>query len=315
MSHSSFVGIDVSKDSLEVHILPSAEHFKVSYDPEGIDQLIQRLRPLQLQVIVMEATGGYEKRLAVELCLAGLDKLQILNPRNVREFARSTGQLAKTDSIDAKMLAFFSQTLQLTGQTLPSQAQDQLKALDKRRKQLVNVRASEFNRLHQAANVRVLASLKRIIAVLDEEIKDLDQDIHQIIKQNPVWYDKAQCLKQVKGIGDVTAFAILASLPELGLLNRRQIASLAGLAPMNRDSGIFRGKRMICGGRADVRKSLYMATLVATQFNPAIRAFYLKLISAGKPKKLAITACMRKLLITLNAILKNYIQQNTLPCS
>jgi len=315
MSHSSFVGIDVSKDSLEVHILPSEDHFNVSYDQEGIEQLIQRLRPLQLQVIVMEATGGYEKRLAVEISLAGLDKLQILNPRNVRDFARSTGRLAKTDSIDAKILALFSRTFQLTGKSLPSQAQDQLKALDKRRKQLVNARASELNRLHQAANARVLASLKRIIAVLDDEINDLDQDIHQLIKQNPVWYDKAQCLKQVKGIGDVTAFAILASLPELGLLNRRQIASLAGLAPINRDSGIFRGKRMICGGRADARKSLYMATLVATRFNPTIRAFYLKLTSAGKPKKLAITACMRKLLIILNAILKNHIQLKTVVCS
>ncbi len=315
MSQSSFVGIDVSKDSLEVHILPSEEHFKVRYDSEGIEQLIQLLQPFQPQVIVMEATGGYEKHLALELHLSGLDKLQILNPRNVRDFARSTGKLAKTDSIDARMIALFGQTFKLTGQTLPSQAQDELQAMVRRRNQLVSSRAAELNRLHQAGTVRVLDSLKRIIAALDAEIKDLDQDIHQLITQNPVWYDMAQCLRQVKGIGNVTACSILALLPELGCLNRRQIAALAGLAPINRDSGVFRGKRMIHGGRAEVRKALYMATLVAIKFNPAIRDFYLKLTSAGKPKKLAITACMRKLLITLNAISKNYFQQHVSVCS
>jgi transposase len=310
MSQPSFIGIDVSKDSLEVHILPSKEHFQVNYDQEGIDQIIKKLRSLQLQVIVMEATGGYEKLLAVELCLAGLDKMNIVNPRNVRDFARSTGQLAKTDSIDAKILALLGQTFQLTSHPIPSQAQEQLKALHKRRKQLVSARASEINRLHQASTARVFSSLKKIIGVLDQEIKDLEQDIHQIIKQNPVWYEKAKCLKQVKGVGDITAFSILASLPELGQLNRRQIASLAGLAPINRDSGKFRGKRMICGGRSDARIALYMATLVATKFNPTIRTFYQRLINAGKPKKLAITACMRKLLIILNAILKNHIQNS-----
>lgn len=309
MSQVSFVGIDVSKDSLEVHVLPSEEHFKGSYDSEGIEQLVQRLRPLQLQVIAMEATGGYEKLLALELCLAGLDKLRILNPRQVRDFARSTGKLAKTDSIDARVLALFAQVFGLTGQSLPSQAQEQLKALDRRRKQLVEVRTAELNRLHQAGTVRVLSSLKLILATLENEIKALDADIDQLIKDNPLWYEQVQCLKQIKGIGDVTARSILATLPELGSLNRRQIARLAGLAPINRDSGKFRGKRMICGGRADVRKALYMATLVATKFNPSIRNFYLRLVSAGKPKKLAITACMRKLLIILNAISKNYFQQ------
>lgn len=310
MSQSYFVGIDVSKDSLEVHILPSEDHFRVNYDQKGIDQIIKKLRPLELQVIVMEATGGYEKLLSVELCLAGLDKMNIINPRNVRDFARSTGRLAKTDSIDAKVLALFGQSFQLTSHAIPSQAQEQLKALYKRRRQLVSARASELNRLHQASTARVFSSLKKIIGVLDREIKDLEQDIHQIIKKNPVWYDKAERLKQVKGVGDITAFSILASLPELGQLNRRQIASLAGLAPINRDSGKFRGKRMICGGRADARLALYMATLVATKFNPTIRTFYQRLINAGKPKKLAITACMRKLLIILNAILKNYIQNS-----
>jgi transposase len=315
MSQVSFVGIDVSKESLEVHVLPSEKHFKVSYDREGIEDLVQKLRPFQIKVIAMEATGGYEKLLALELSLAGLDKLRILNPRQVRDFARSTGQLAKTDSIDARVLALFAQVFELTGQPLPSQAQEQLKALDRRRKQLVEVRTAELNRLHQAGTARVLSSLKLILATLENEIKALDTDIDQLIKDNPLWYEQIQCLKQIKGIGDVTARSILATLPELGSLNRRQIARLAGLAPINRDSGKFRGKRMICGGRADTRKALYMATLVATKFNPSIRNFYLRLVSAGKPKKLAITACMRKLLITLNAISKNFFHQNATACS
>jgi transposase len=310
MSQVSFVGIDVSKDSLEVHVLPSGDHFKVSYDREGIEDLVQRIFPLQLQVIAMEATGGYEKYLALELCLAGLDKLRIINPRQVRDFARSTGQLAKTDSIDAKVLAQFAQVFELTSRPLPSQAQEQLKALDRRRKQLVEVRTAELNRLHQAGTVRVLSSLKLIITTLENEIKALDADIDQLIKDNPLWYEQVQCLKQVKGIGDVTARSILATLPELGSLNRRQIARLAGLAPINRDSGKMRGVRMIHGGRADARRALYMATLVATRFNPTIRSFYLRLLSTKKAKKVALTACMRKLLIILNAILKDHVQKS-----
>lgn len=306
MSQPAFVGIDVSKDSLEVHILPSEEHFQVKYDQEGIKQIIQKLNPLQLQVIVMEATGGYEQDLASELCLANLDKICIVNPRNARDFARASKQLAKTDRIDAKILALYGQTFKLQPQPLPDPAQQRLKNLVRRRQQLVKARTAENNRLQQTGDTLIKASLKRVIATLDREIKNLDLQIQQTIKQNPAWYDKAKCLKQVKGVGDATAFSLLASLPELGRLNRRKIAALAGLAPINRDSGKLRGKRMISGGRADVRKTLYMPALVATQCNPSIRDFYLKLTNAGKPKKLALTACMRKLLIILNANLKNY---------
>jgi transposase len=306
MSQATFVGIDVSKRSLEVHVLPSGEHFSVNYDDAGLAVLIQKLKTLQqLQVILMEATGGYEKLLAAELCAAGLNKVCISNPRFIRDFARSTGKLAKTDTIDAAMIALFAQMFNLKPQTIPSQAEEQLKALVARRQQLIKIRASENNRLEKATTPRVIISMNKIINLLDSEIKEIDQDIEKTIRQNPLCYAKEKILRKVKGVGPATACQLLATLPELGQLNRRQIASLAGLAPINRDSGQFRGKRMICGGRSSVRKALYMATLVATIYNPNIRNFYNNLLATGKPKKLALTACMRKLLIILNSILKN----------
>jgi transposase len=306
MSEATFVGIDVSKRALEVHVLPSGEHFSVNYDEAGLTTLIQKLKTLQqLQVVLMEATGGYEKSLAAELCAAGLNKVRISNPRFIRDFARSTGQLAKTDSIDAAMIARFAQVFNLQPETMPSQAEEQLKALVSRRQQLVKIRAAENNRLEKASTPYVISSLNKIIELLDSEIKKIDQIIEQTIRQNPAWSAKEESLRQVKGVGPATACQLLATLPELGQLNRRQIASLAGLAPINRDSGQFRGIRMICGGRSAVRKALYMATLSATIYNPTIRKFYNRLLDKGKPKKLALTACMRKLLIILNSILKN----------
>jgi transposase len=306
MSKTTFVGIDVSKKSLEIHILPSGVHFSVNYNKSGLTTLVKKLKALQqLQVILMEATGGYEKLLAAELCAAGLNKVCIINPRFVRDFARSTGQLAKTDTIDAAMIARFAQMFNLKPQTMPSQAEEQLKALVSRRQQLTKTRTAESNRLEKATTSRIISSLRKSLEFLNGEIKELDQDIEKTIRQNPVWYAKEKRLRKVKGIGPATACQLLATLPELGQLNRREIASLAGLAPINRDSGQFRGKRMICGGRSAVRKSLYMATLVATIYNPTIRNFYNRLLAAGKPKKLALTACMRKLLIILNSSLKN----------
>ena len=306
MSQATFVGIDVSKRALEVHVLPSGEHFSVNYDEAGLTTLIQKLKTLQqLQVVLMEATGGYEKSLAAELCAAGLNKVRISNPRFIRDFARSTGQLAKTDSIDAAMIARFAQMFNLEPQTIPSQVEEQLKALVSRRQQLIKIRAAENNRLEKASTPYVISSLNKIIELLDSEIKEIDQIIEQTIRQNPVWSAKEESLRQVKGVGPATACQLLATLPELGQLNRRQIASLAGLAPINRDSGQFRGVRMIGGGRSAVRKALYMATLVATIYNPTIRKFYNRLLDKGKPKKLALTACMRKLLIILNSICKN----------
>lgn len=306
MSEATFVGIDVSKRALEVHILPSGEHFSVNYDEAGLTTLIQKLKTLQqLQVVLMEATGGYEKLLAAEISVAGLNKVRISNPRFIRDFARSTGQLAKTDKIDAAMIALFAQMFNLQPETIPSQAAEELKALISRRQQLTKIRTAENNRLEKATTPRVISSLKKIIKSLNSEIQKLDQDIEQTIKQNPEWRAKEKTLRQVKGVGPVTSRQLIATLPELGKLNRREIASLAGLAPINRDSGQFRGVRMIGGGRSAVRKALYMATLVATVYNPTIRVFYNKLLASGKPKKLALTACMRKLLIILNSILKN----------
>lgn len=306
MSQATFIGVDVSKKSLEVHILPSDEHFSVNYDEAGLADLIQKLQTLQqLQVILMEATGGYEKRLAAELFMAGLKKLRIINPRYVRDFARSTGRLAKTDAIDAAMIALFAQTFNLKPETIPSQAEEQLKALVSRRHQLIKIRTAENNRLEKATTPRVISSLNKIIELLNRELQDLDQDIEKTIRQNPVWCAKEKSLRKVKGVGPATACQLLATLPELGKLNRRKIAALAGLAPINRDSGQFRGKRMIGGGRTAARQALYMATLVATVYNPTIRNFYNRLLASGKPKKLALTACMRKLLIILNSILKN----------
>ena len=306
MSQATFVGIDVSKKSLEVHVLPSGEHFSVNYDEAGLSALIQKLKTLQqLQVILMEATGGYEKLLAAELCAAGLNKVCIRNPRFIRDFARSTGQLAKTDTIDAAMIALFAQMFNLEPKPIPSQAEEQLKALVSRRQQLIKIRTAENNRLEKATTPRVISSLHKIIEILNRELQEIDQEIEKTIRLNPVWCAKEKILRKVKGVGPVTACQLLATLPELGQLNRREIASLAGLAPINRDSGQFRGKRMICGGRSAVRKALYMATLVATIHNPTIRNFYNRLLATGKPKKLALTACMRKLLIILNSILKN----------
>lgn len=306
MSQATFVGIDVSKNTLEVHVLPSGEHFSVNYDEAGLIALIQKLKTLQqLQVILMEATGGYEKSLAAELCAAGLNKVCISNPRFIRDFARSTGKLAKTDSIDAAMIALFAQMFNLKPEALPSQAEEQLKALVSRRHQLTKIRTAERNRLDKASTPRVISSLCKIIETLDSEIKELDRDIEQTIRQNPVLYAKEKILRKVKGVGPVTASRLLSNMPELGQLNRREIASLAGLAPINRDSGKFRGKRMIGGGRSAVRKALYMATLVAKVYYPPICNYYNRLVAKGKPKKLALTACMRKLLIILNSLLKN----------
>jgi transposase len=307
MSQLQFVGIDISKNTLEVHVLPSGDHFCLNNDQDGLKTLIKKLKAIhKLQVILLEATGGYEKILAAQLVAAGLNKLRIENPRFIRDLARSAKKLAKTDAIDAEMIALYAQTYNLTAQTLPTQDEEQLKNLVTRRQQLIKIRTAENNRLNKARTPRVVSSLKKIIKTLDSELQNLDQDIEKTIKLNPAWRSKTNIMRQVKGVGPSTACQLLANLPELGQLNRRQIVALAGLAPFNRDSGQFRGKRMICGGRAAVRKALYMAALVATHYNPAISNFYNRLLENGKPKKLALTACMRKLLIILNSKLKNH---------
>ena len=253
-------------------------------------------------MVLLEAVGGLELTLVAALAAAALPVV-VANPRQVRDFARATGKLAKTDSLDAAVLAHFAEAVQPPVRPLRDAETQVLNSLAARRHQVMTMLVSEKNRL-SAATVAVRPRIEAHIAWLDRELKDLDQGLRQTLRQSPVWREKDDLLRCVPGIGDQISLTLLAYLPELGTLNRRQIAALVGVAPFNRDSGTLRGKRTVWGGRARVRTALYMGALVASRFNPVIRDFYQRLLSAGKPKKLALTACMRKLLIILNSMLK-----------
>jgi len=302
-SESVFVGIDVSKDQLDIAIRPGEVRFRESNNDSGIQALIARLLSLKPQLILLEATGGYEILAAASLRQAGLPA-HIINPRQVRDFARSSGRLAKTDKIDAAVLAHFAEALKPDLRPWPDEQQQELAALMSRRRQLVEMMVMEKNRLSMTFSPRVRRSLQTNLQYLKEQLKELEQDLDDFIRQSPIWLEKDQLLQSVPGVGPLTSQSLLAWVPELGTLNRKKIAALVGLAPFNRDSGQMRGKRTVWGGRARVRPPLYMATLAACRVNPAIRAFYLRLLAVGKSKKLALTACMRKLLTILNAILK-----------
>jgi transposase len=302
-SETIFVGIDVSKDQLDIAIRPGEARFRESNNDSGIQALIVRLLSCEPQLILLEATGGYEILAAASLRQAGLPA-HVINPRQVRDFARSSGKLAKTDKIDAAILAHFAEALKPDLRPWPDEQQQELAALMSRRRQLVEMLVMEKNRLSITCSPRVRKSLQTNLQSLKEQLQELEQDLDDFIRHSPVWLEKAQLLQSVPGIGPLTCQSLLAWVPELGTLNRKKIAALVGLAPFNRDSGQMRGKRTIWGGRARVRPPLYMATLTACRVNPVIRAFYLRLVAAGKSKKLALTACMRKLLIILNAILK-----------
>lgn len=302
-SESVFVGIDVSKDQLDIAIRPGEVRFRESNNDSGIQALIARLLSFKPQLILLEATGGYEILAAAALRQAGLPA-HIINPRQVRDFARSSGRLAKTDKIDAAVLAHFAEALKPSLRPWPDEQQQELAALMSRRRQLVEMLVMEKNRLAMTFSPRVRRSLQTNLQSLKEQLKELEQDLDDFIRQSPIWLQKDQLLQSVPGVGPLTSQSLLAWVPELGTLNRKKIAALVGLAPFNRDSGQMRGKRTVWGGRARVRPPLYMATLAACRVNPAIRAFYLRLLAVGKSKKLALTACMRKLLTILNAILK-----------
>jgi transposase len=302
-SESVFVGIDVSKDQLDIAIRPGEVRFRESNNDSGIQALMARLLSLKPQLILLEATGGYEILAAASLRQAGLPA-HIINPRQVRDFARSSGRLAKTDKIDAAVLAHFAEALKPDLRPWPDEQQQELAALMSRRRQLVEMLVMEKNRLAMTFSPRVRRSLQTNLQSLKEQLKELEQDLDDFIRQSLIWLEKDQLLQSVPGVGPLTSQSLLAWVPELGTLNRKKIAALVGLAPFNRDSGQMRGKRTIWGGRARVRPPLYMATLAACRVNPAIRAFYLRLLAVGKSKKLALTACMRKLLTILNAILK-----------
>jgi len=300
---SVFVGIDVSKHQLDIAIRPGEVRFREANDDPGIQALIRRLLPLKPRLILLEATGGYEILAAASLRQAGL-AAHIINPRQVRDFARSAGRLAKTDKIDAAVLAHFAEALQPSLRPWPDDQQQELAALMSRRRQLVEMIVMEKNRLAMTLSPRVRRSLQTNLQSLKEQLRELEQELHDFLRQSPIWLKKDQLLQSVPGVGPLTSQSLMAWVPELGTLSRQKIAALVGLAPFNRDSGQMRGKRTIWGGRARVRPPLYMATVAACRVNPVIRAFYLRLLAAGKSKKLALTACMRKLLTILNAILK-----------
>jgi transposase len=308
MSETSInVGIDVSKDSLDV-ALSSGERFSMTNDENGISGLAKRLKELQPERIVLEATGGYEQRLVAELAMNALPVI-VVNPRQVRDFAKALGRLAKTDAMDAEVLMHFAQAVKPETRALPDEQTRELEALVVRRRQLLGIVLAERQRLAKAPAV-VRQDIRAHITWLSKRLKDADRQLGATLRASPVWREREQLLKPVKGVGRVLLSTLCASLPELGRLNRRQIAALVGVAPFNFDSGKFKGKRCCWGGRADVRAVLYMATLSAKRFNPPIRNFYERLIGAGKPKKVALTACMRKLLGILNAIVRDRTQWN-----
>jgi transposase len=300
-----FIGIDVSKAKLDAALRPGHDSFSVTNNPRGIAVLIKQLKKLSVSRIVLEASGGYEIAAASELAAAGLP-VAVVNPRQVRDFARATGRLAKTDAIDARVLAHFAELLQPHPRPLPDAQSRELMALVARRRQVIEMLTAESNRHGRAA-----PGLDRGIAAhirwLRKQLAELDAVLDQAIRRSPLWSEKARLLRSVPAVGSVTVITLLAHLPELGTLSRRKIAALVGVAPFNHDSGKLRGTRAIWGGRAQVRAVLYMSTLVATRYNPVLRVFYGRLLAAGKKPKVALTACMRKLLITLNAILRHQL--------
>jgi transposase len=289
-----YVGIDVAKDRLDIAVRPTGDIWSVTNDAPGITDTVQRLARLHPKLVVLEATGGLQMPAAAALAAAGLP-LAMVNPRQVRDFARATGRLAKTDRLDAQVLAHFAQAVGPAPHPLPDAQAQELTALLTRRHQVIEMLTAEKNRLRVQEHIRWL----------EQELGGLDGDLDRTIRESPLWREKDNLLRSVPGIGPVVSITLLAELPELGTLSRHQIAALVGVAPLNRDSGHFRGKRMVWGGRARVRAALYMAALVATRYNPTIKAFYQRLCGAGKAKKVALTACMRKLLIILNSMVKH----------
>jgi len=303
-----YVGIDVSKATLDIAVCLKSERWSVANSDNGITHLVSRLRTLSPALITLEATGGLEMPAVVALRAAGLPVV-VVNPRQVRDFAKATGKLAKTDLLDAEMLALFAERVRPTPRPLPDAEAQLLSALLARRRQLIAMLTAERNRLSRApASVR--PGVQEHIDWLKEKLRGADTEFAQALSNNPLWRERESLLRSVPGVGPVLTVTLLAELPELGVLDRKQIAALVGVAPLNRDSGVLRGKRTVWGGRAPVRSALYMATVVATRFNPVIRSFYDRLCATGKAKKLAITACMRKLITILNAMLKHHTSWN-----
>jgi transposase len=298
-----FVGLDVSKDVIDVSVRPTQEHWRIEQTDAGRATGIARLAALQPSVVVVEATGGYETALVTGLAVAQIP-VAVVNPRHVRDFAKALGRLAKTDAIDAAVLAEFAERVRPETRPLPDDAHQELVALVNRRRQLLEMLTAERNRLVLARR-SVRASVQQHVRWLERRIQDTDADLTTTIRQSPIWRAKADLLRSVPGVGPITSQLLIALLPELGALSRREIASLVGVAPLNHDSGHHRGRRTVWGGRASVRVPLYMAALVAARHNPVIRSFYRRLRAAGKPPLVALVAAMRKLLTILNAMVKH----------
>ncbi|HJT08023.1 MAG TPA: IS110 family transposase [Stellaceae bacterium] len=299
-----FIGIDVAKDRLDVHLRPSGESFAVARDGEALAGLVERLQALAPALVVMEATGGYETVVASALGAAHLP-LAVVNPRQIHDFARATGKLAKTDRLDAAAIAHFAEAIRPPARPIADAEAQALGELVARRRQVIEMIVAEGNRRRRASQRRVIRAIERHLALLQSELSELDGDIDQAIRNSPLWQADADLLAGVPGIGPATVRTLVAELPELGRLTRRKIAALVGVAPINRDSGTWRGRRAIAGGRPAVRAALYMAALVASRANPLIAPHYKKLRAAGKTGKQALVACMRKLLVILNAILRD----------
>lgn len=297
-----FVGIDVSKARLDVALHDAAEAWTVLNEPAGVDELVARLVPLRPQLVVLEATGGFETPAVGALASARVPVV-VVNPRQVRDFARSTGQLAKTDLLDARVLALFAARVRPNVRPIADEATQALNALVGRRRQLIEMLVAEKNRLGFAA-ASVKTSIQKHVGWLERQLADVDEDLATMIRESPIWREKDDLLQSVPGVGPNLSRTLIAELPELGYLNRKQIAALVGIAPLNRDSGSMRGKRAIWGGRAPVRVALYLSIWSAARWNPVIREFYERLLARGKPPKVAQVACMRKLLTILNTMVQ-----------
>jgi transposase len=301
---ATVVGIDVSKDRLDIHVHPSGEAFGVGRNAEGLDALIDRLKPLGPSAVAVEATGGFETVVAASLGAAGLPVI-VVNPAQVRAFAQALGQRAKTDPIDAGVIARFVVAAKPEIRPLPDEATRLLADLIARRRQIIQMIVAERQRERRQSVLRLKKSIARLLKALEKELNAVDEDIGDTVRGSPVWCEKEDLLKSVPGVGETTARTLLAELPELGTLDRRQVASLVGLAPFTRQSGQWRGKSFISGGRASVRSAIFMSAMVAMRHNPTLSAFHQRLIAAGKPKMVALIAVARKLLTILNAILRD----------
>lgn len=303
MSESTFVGIDVAKSVLDVAVRPTGEAWRVANDQAGIGEVVARLRVVRPVLVVCEATGGFEQPIVAALAAARVP-IVVANPRQVRDFGRATGQLAKTDRLDATVLALFAERVRPTPRPLPDEAARLLDALLTRRRQLLEMLVAEKNRLGFAPRP-LHRSIRQHIRWLERQLDDVTAEVAREIEASPIWRAQDDLLRSVPGVGPIVSSTLLGELPELGTLTHKQIATLVGVAPLARDSGQLRGKRMVYGGRASVRTALFLAALSGRRWNPQLRAFYERLIAAGKPKKVALIACARKLLTILNAMVRD----------